>query len=499
MTRAEEVQVTPHTTAQKSAVGPVAAIAAVVAVVLTALSGRYGFHRDELYFLVAGDHPDWGYVDQPPLTPLIAKLSTTLFGTTPTGLRVASTIMCVATVVVVALVARELAGGRPAQIIAAGCAATSGYVVAVGHMVSTSSFDVLAWVTIAWLAIRLLRSQDGRWWIPIGAAVGISMLNKNLVVLLAAALLIAVLAVGPRRVVRSWWFVAGIGVALVIAAPNIWWQAKHGWPQLTVAGGISGDDGTENRIMFVPLQVVYLSIAFVPIWIAGFVRLWRDRTVRSIAVAYLILAVLVLLMGGKSYYTLPLLIVLIAAGCEPVARWMRDQKQFPTIVAAIGISAIMTAIISLPVLPPSALSVVNAINQEQGEQVGWRALTGAAAAGWAQIPAEDRASAVIFTSNYGEAGAIARYAADYDLPAPYSGHMSFADWGPPPDSADGPVLLVYQDGGSALERYFTECREVGRVDNQQDVDNEEQNAVIALCSGTVEPWSTLWPDLRRFY
>jgi len=484
------------------AAGPVTIVVVGVAAVLTALSARYGFHRDELYFLVAGAHPAWGYVDQPPLTPLVARAATATFGATPAGLRVASTLACAATVLVVALVARELNGGRRAQLLAALTAAASGFVLAVGHMVSTATFDLLAWVVIAWLALRLLRTGDGRWWLALGAAIGLATLNKYLVGLLAVALLLAVLAAGPREVLRSRWLAAGVVIAVVLAAPNLWWQAAHGWPQLTVAGGISADDGVENRTLFVPMQIAYLSPLLVPVWIAGIRRLWRDpglRWARSTALAYPVLCVFVVAAGGKPYYALPLLLVLTAAGCEPLARWTHGGWRVATVVTAGVVAAVTSALVSLPVLPADSLSGVNAINAEQGEQVGWPALATAVAARWSTIPAGDRTRAVIFAENYGEQGALARYGPRHNLPAPYSGHMSNADWGPPPDSADGPVLVVSQNGDRDIGWFFTGCREVGRVNTGRAVDNEEQGAHITLCAATARPWSALWPSLRHYY
>lgn len=489
---------------------PVAVVVTALTVVLTALSGRYGFHRDELYFLVAGDHPAWGYVDQPPLTPLLARAATAAFGETPEGLRVAATLLCAATVVVVALVARELGGGRGAQVLAALCASVSGYVLGVGHLVSTSTLDLLVWLLICWLVLRVLRTGDGRWWVAVGAVSGVGLQNKYLVVLLLAVALVAIAAVGPRPVLRSRWLAAGAAVAVLLALPNVWWQAAHDWPQLTVAGGISEDDGAENRLMFVPQQLMYLSPLLVPVWVAGIVSVWRDpalRWARAVVVAYALLCVAVPVSGGKPYYALPVLIVLMAAGCAPVLRWSRQPGggrgrgagRRGAVVAALAVSLVVDAVITLPVLPADAVNPVLAINPEPGEQIGWPALADAAADGWSKIPAGQRGEAVIFTSNYGEAGAIARYGPERGLPAPYSGHMSHADWGPPPDSADGPVLLVYQDGTEGRERYFTGCREVARVDNGEGVDNEEQNAVVALCAGPARPWSALWPDLRRFY
>jgi 4-amino-4-deoxy-L-arabinose transferase-like glycosyltransferase len=481
---------------------PVAIVAIGLVALLGALAPRYGFHRDELYFLLAGSHPAWGYVDQPPLTPLLARGATALFGDSPAGLRVLATLACGVTVLMVALIARELDGGRRAQTLAALSAAVSGFLLAVGHMVSTATFDLLAWLVIAWLALRLLRTGDGRWWLALGAAVGLAAENKYLVGMLVLALLAAVLVVGPRGVLRSGWPAAGVVVALVLAAPNLWWQATHGWPQLTVAGGISSDDGAENRVLFVPMQIAFLSPLLVPVWIAGFLRLWRDpvlRWARALAPAYLFLCVLVLASGGKPYYALPLLLVLTAAGCEPLARWMRGRWRAATVIAAGVVAAVSSALIALPVLPADSLSVVNAINAEQGEQVGWPELTSAVATQWSAIPAAQRSRAVIFTENYGEAGAIARYGPLHGLPRPYSGHMSTADWGPPPDAANGPVLVVRQAADGTIGQFFTGCREVGRVNTGRGVGNQEQGAQLTLCSGTTRPWSAMWADLRHYY
>ncbi|TDO47777.1 4-amino-4-deoxy-L-arabinose transferase-like glycosyltransferase [Kribbella sp. VKM Ac-2527] len=484
------------------AIVPVAAIALTVAAVLTALSGRYGYHRDELYFLVAGDHLAWGYVDQPPLTPLLARISTTIFGDTPAGLRVVATLACCLTVVVVALIAREFGSERRAQILAALAAAVAGFVLGTGHMVSTATFDLLAWMLICLFAIRLLRTGDGRWWIALGLTTGIALENKYLVVLPLAALLIAVLILGPRNVLKSWWLIAGVALACLLAAPNLIWQATHDWPQLTVAGGISEDDGTENRIMFAPLQLLQLSPFLVPIWIAGFLRLWRTPTLRwarPIALAYPILCVIVLATGGKSYYALPLLLVLVAAGCQPTIDWARGARRTTLLAAGLALTAITSAIFTLPVLPTSAVNAVLPINPEQGEQIGWPELAQTVATAWNQIPADQRATAVLFAGNYGQAGALARYGPQHGLPTPYSGHMSFADWPAPPDTQTGPVLLVEQERTPRYESHFTTCTQVATFTTPAEVDNEETNTAIVLCTAPTKPWSALWPALRRYY
>ncbi|TCC47382.1 glycosyltransferase family 39 protein [Kribbella pittospori] len=471
---------------------PVYAVAGVVAVVLTALSGRYGYHRDELYFMVAGQHLDWGYVDQPPLTPLIARISTEVFGNTPMGLRVLSTVASAITIVVVALIAREFGSERRGQLLAAICAAVSGFVLGVGHLVSTATYDLLAWMLIALFTIKLLRTTDSRWWLALGLTAGIALENKYLVVLPIGALLIAVLIVGPRSVLRSWWLLAGVAVAGIVALPNVLWQFQHDWPQLTVAGGISEDDGTENRIMFIPLQILQLSPFLVPVWVAGFRRMWRMPWARSVTLAYPLLCVVVLAVGGKSYYALPLLLVLVAAGVEPVLAWRRS-----VVAVGLALTALTSALFTLPVLPASAVDFVIPVNKEQGEQIGWQEMTTAVADVWNRIPSEQRGSATIFTGNYGEAGALRRFGPSHGLPPAYSGHMSFADWERPPDSNTGPVLLVEQERTPTFEAHFRDCEQVSTIDNI--VSNDEDGTALVLCDSPGAPWSTLWPDLRRYY
>lgn len=498
--QATETGVDRTTTLEAFAAGPVAVVVSVLAAILTALSGRYGFHRDELYFLVAGDHPAAGYVDQPPLTPLLARASTTLFGDTLVGLRVVATLAFVAIVVVVALVARELGGDRRVQLVAAVCGAVSSIVLVIGHMVSTATFDMLIWLLASWFVLRLLRTGDGRWYLAIGAVVGVGMLNKYLILLLVFGLLVSVLIVGPRRVLVTPWLAAGVVIAVLLALPNLWWQAANGWPQLTVAGGISAKDGTENRLMFIPLQLVYVSPPFVPILIAGLVRLWREIPwARAFAVAYPLLAVVVLAIGGKPYYVLPLLIVILAAGVEPAVRWAHSARRRTILAAVIAVAALVNAVATLPLLPPSVVNVVNAMNKEQGEQVGWPELARTVSTVWQRIPADERGRAVIFTQNYGEAGAIDRYGPDYGLPSAYSGHMSYADWGPPADSSDGPVVLVHYPGNRSIASNFRDCSVVARVDNGYGLENDEQGTVVQLCAGTAAPWSRVWGSLRHYY
>jgi 4-amino-4-deoxy-L-arabinose transferase-like glycosyltransferase len=477
--------------------GPVGVVLAVQAVVLAALSGRYGFHRDELYFLAAGRRLEWGYVDQPPLTPALARLATDVLGATPPGMRVVSTLCGMATALLVALAARELGGSRGAQVLAAAAVALGTFTLVVTHMLSTTTVDLVVWTALAVVLLRLTRTGDGRWWVVAGLVAGVGLLNKWLVLLLCAGWAVALLAVGPRRVLRSGWLAVGAAVALAVAAPSLVWQAANGWPQLALASGISESDGLENRLLLVPMQLAYLSPVLVPTLVAGVRRVWREpglRWARAAVLVYPVVAAVALVLGGKPYYVVPPAFVLVAAGAEPTVRWLAGsaaRRRWAAVAAAVGVA--VSAVVGLPVLPAAQLGPVLAMNGEAGEQVGWPELADTVAGAWSALPPGERTSAVLFTSNYGQAGAIDRYGPERGLPPAHSGHMSYADWGPPPESADGPVLVV----GEAAAR-FSGCAPVATHRSPDGVDNDEDGTVVSRCAPPPS-WAAAWPSLRHGY
>ncbi|MGW0433910.1 ArnT family glycosyltransferase [Micromonospora sp. NPDC003197] len=482
---------------------PLVAAAGLTSAVLLAASGRYGYHRDELYYRVAGRHLAWGYDDQPPLLPALARLTDSLSGGSLTALRLPTALVVGVTVFLVGLLTRELGGDRRAQLLAAIAWATTGVTLVSGHLLSTTPYDILCWTSIAWLLARWVRTRQDRLLLALGPVLGIGLLAKSLPLLFAAGLAVAVLISGPRELLRrpAVWVAAAI--AVLLWAPNLWWQATHGWPQLEMSEVIRAD--TDGPLGVLASQFLIMGPPLAVIWIAGLWRLLRTadaRPYRFLGWAYLIVLGLVLATGGREYYPAGAYPALFAAGAIATVGWLARGGQARRVVLAGGLvlNTVANIAIALPIYPVRVLphTPQAMMNYDAGETVGWPELVATVADVHRSLPAAEQATAVILTSNYGEAGAIDRYGRPLGLPTPYSGHLNFWRWGPPADSATGPVIAVGERVGRQLAPHCASATVVARHDNGYGVENEEQGQSIWLCRGLDRPWSQLWPELRRF-
>lgn len=476
--------------------------AGLVVALLVALAGRYGPHRDELYFLALGDRLAWGYPDQGPLTPALARAMDSLSPGSLTLLRLPSALAAGATVLITGRLARELGGGPRSEALAAACAAVGVIFLQVGHLLSTTTADLLAWTAITWIAVRAVRRGQDRLWPLAGLVLGFALLNKPLPAFLAAGLAAGVLISGPRRLLRSPWVWAGAGIALLMWLPWLAWQAERSWPQLEVSSAIAegGSTTSEPRWAFLPFQLLLVSPFLAPIWVAGLVRLFRDpelRELRFLAWAWVLLAAVFIVSGGKPYYLAGLFPVLLAAGAGQAEEWLgagRRRRRKALLAGALSVSAVAGPVIALPLLPLDKAGAVVAVNPDVGETVGWPELARTVAAVRARVPGGGRA--VLLARNYGEAGALDRYGPVLGLPPAYSGHNGYADLRVPPGDRS-PVVAVGFARGGQLERDFHRCVIRARIRSPHDIDNEENGAPVWVCAAPREPWSELWPRLRR--
>ncbi|MDX6324828.1 MAG: hypothetical protein QOK15_1182 [Nocardioidaceae bacterium] len=474
-----------------------AVVCAVLAVILVVASARYGYHRDELYFIVCGHHLAWSYPDQGVLTPLLARLFDTLGRGSLVVFRLPAVASVVAAAWMTGLTARELGGGSRAQVLATFTVAVSTVGLLAGHLLSTSTADFALWVAITWMVLRIARTGRTRLWVLVGILVAVALLNKDLVLVLVLSLTLGLFTTpGGTGLVFNRWYAVGAVIALAAWAPGLSWQAQHGWPQVELARMIREEYGTAGqRIGFLALQLVLFSIGATVLWVIGAWRAWRDpgwRFARVLATSWLVAFVVFVVTAGQGYYTAGTYPALIAAGAVVVER--RSWTLW-TMTAAVAVTSLITLPSVLPILPPSSLATSGWAGpaEQQLEMVGWPREVGLVASAYRSIPEPRRTRAVILTANYGEAGAIDRYRGEFGLPTAYSGLNAFGLWGPPPPSGR-PVVLVWED--RRPPSYLRGCRFVRRVGGP--VPNEEHDdARIFLCVGPRGTWASIWPSVAH--
>lgn len=480
--------------------GPVAGIAAGVLGVLLVCAGAYDYHADELYFRLLGLRGwAWGYVDQPPLTPMVVRAAMEVFGDSLWAIRVPAALCAAAVVVLGAMITAELGGGRRAQVLTALGLGSCTLVLSIGHWILTSSLDTVAWCAVLLFALRALLRGDGRWWVAAGVVCGAAMYAKYIVVLLPVSLLLGLALVGPRTPFRDRRLYLGAALALLIGLPNLLYQVFNDFPQLQMAQALGEIDGVDNRTLFVTNLLMLIGPVLVAFWVAGLVALLRRpewRPVRAVGVGYLLATAAALVIdGGRPDYTGGYLIGLFAAGCVVVDRWMeRRRRRVPLTLAGMAFSALLQVPLALPVIPESALAQWQ-ISSMTLESVGWPKLVDQVARVHQGLPEDERGRAVILAENFGQAGALDRYGGPYRLPQVYSGHNELHLWGPPPETAD--VVITVGELGGQPARDFARCEVVARVDNGLGVDNPEQGRPISVCRGPRAPWAELWPAYRH--
>lgn len=473
----------------------VAVVSGVLLVVLVATSQGYGWHRDELYFRMLP--PDWGYTDQPPLVPFLAR---TLAGVVdqPWAVRLPAAACAAASVVVAALLAREVGGDRRAQLLAATAVAGSTVTLLFGHVLLTSSLDLVVWPLVSLLVLRAVVREQPRWWVWTGVVVGLSTWNKLLVAMLLVSLAVGLVVTGRGRALLSRGVVVGGAAAAVLALPNLLYQATHGWPQLATGAALGASNGDEVRVTTWVFLVVATGPPLVAFWVAGCVALLRRpgwAGGRFLAAALPVLVLLTLLAGSQPYYPSGLLVVLVAVGAVPVTSWARSRPRRAVVLGAVALNTAVSAVVALPLVPLGLLggTPVPAMNQVAADQVDWPRYVEQVAAAWDALPDDERSRAAVVTANYGEAGAIARFGPALGLPPPYSGHNALADLGPPPDGTDVVVLV----GTERVRELFASCEVVDHLDNGLGVDNEEQGVEVAVCRDPTLPWAALWERVRH--
>ncbi|HXZ81346.1 MAG TPA: glycosyltransferase family 39 protein [Terriglobales bacterium] len=482
-------------------------LAAGTVVVHLLTGGRYGFHRDELATLDDARHLAWGYVAYPPVTPFFARLSLVVFGTSLAGFRVFAALAQALAVLLTGLMARELGGRRGAQLVAA--VAATPFCLGAGALMQYVSFDYLCWVLVAYFVLRLLRSDDPRWWLAIGSAIGLGMMSKYTMVFLVAGLVVGVVITDARRYLTSKWLWCGVALSLLIFLPNLIWQAQHHFISLEFLRHIHARDVRIGRTKnFLPRQLELTMFGF-PLAMAGiyyYLLSKLGKRFRVLGWMYLVPLILFVIAKGRWYYLGAGYPMLYAAGSVWGEQWLESLRPgWARAIRAVAwtllvADVLVVAATALPIAPIQSgwWKLAVRIQGDLREEIGWRELVETAAKIRDSLPEEDRTRLGILAGNYGEAGAINLYGPQYGLPTAISGINSFWERGygdPPPET-----LIVIGISGRFLDRNFTHCELVGHTWNRYGVRNEEteEHPDIFVCRGLRKSWPEFWKDFRYY-
>ena len=464
-----------------------------------ATAARYGYHRDELYFIAAANKPDWGYVDFPPATPMVAKVARGLFGDSLLGLRLLPALAGVAVVILAALIARELGAGASGQSIAAVGVLGAPVILGINSLLSTATFDMFWWSLIVFLITRLLRTQEAKLWVAVGAAIGFAFLTKYTVLVLVVALAIAFVVTPERKWIGSRWVWIGVLLALGIAVPNLRWQQESNWPTLEYLQHQDSSATADSRVTFLVEQVLNPGpIAFILV-VVGVVFLVRRSPTRVLGITILAAAGIFLLTEGKSYYTAALLPLAFAGAGVAVEGWVERHARPKTprpVIGALALAALVPLPIAIPLLPESAVvrGELYELRSDYADMFGWEELAASVDRVVGALDASERERTAVVTANYGEAGAVDMFSRTVD--EAFSGHNAYHLWGPPP--ADTATIVAVGFERSDLQAHCGSLRRAATIRNREGVKNIEYGRAIFVCRDLRGSVDDLWTDLKRY-
>ncbi|MGB8030021.1 MAG: glycosyltransferase family 39 protein [Terracidiphilus sp.] len=506
----------------RSALIPAALFAALAFLVhfVSSLWGShlgYGFFRDELYYLVCGHHLAWGYVDQPPLVAVQARIAETLFGLSPTGIRILSFAAGGVLVSLTGLLTWQLGGKRSAQVLAMTAVLAAPVFLGTSNFLSMNSFEPCFWMGSMLVLLRIADGSSGpRAWLIFGLLAGLGIENKHSAVFFLLALLVGVLLTPQRRILWSRWCAAGVALLILLALPNLIWQWVHHFPTYEMLNNIAHSDKNIKLppLAFLMAQVSILLIFAAPLWIGGLAWLAfarKARPWRFVALTYVVFLVMMMALHAKHYYVAPFYPVLFAAGAVALGAVTRRQWPSTAYSAVLALMLIaVTAPLMLTILPPDKYSTYTVhflardtksekysspLPQYLSDRFGWPQMVEGFAARYNALPSNVRAQTGIFCRNYGEASAVNVLGPKYGLPTAISGHQNYYYWGW--NGYTGESMLTLGSNRENYTDYYAEVIDLGPFDAPWIMDFEHLH--YFWLRHRKLPYAADWPDFKFWY
>lgn len=483
------------------------------------LSGRYGYFRDELYFLDCGRNLAWGYVDMAPMIALIARLALALGGSLHV-LRTLAGIGGAGIVAITMLIAWRLGGGRYAQALAGLCAFIVPEYLATGSLMTMNVFEAWFWMGCVYVLIRIIQTGNSWLWIWFGVLAGMGLMNKHSMLFFGSAVLAGVLLTEHRNELRKPWIWIAGAIAVLIFLTNLIWQVQHHFPTLEDLHNVkvSGKNVVLGPAAFLREQIFMMHPITFPVWVSGlwFFLLGRGKRYRMLGWIYLVLLVEFIVLHGKNYYLAPAYPMLLAGGAVAWDGWLEHGritrgKLWPkaAVAGVIAITGAMLAPLALPLLSPQGYVAYSEtlhltpsktevnhngpLPQFLGDQFGWPELVEQVASIYSAMPPEQRAKTAILAGNYGEAGAIDLLGPKYGLPTALSGHQNYYFWGTRGFAGDTVITIQY--GPHSLGEMCASFQEAAMHTDPWGM--AEENHEIYVCH-LKQPLGQMWEEQKHW-
>ena len=501
----------------------VAGMAAATFVLHMIFNGRYGYFRDEFDYIICGNHPAWGYVDQPPLVPILTRIFRAIFGDSLRSIRLMPALSASALILLTGIITCELGGRRFAVALSALTILIAPIYLSGGSLLTSNCcLEVLLWMGCVYFAILAAKHDQPRNWLWFGVVAGFGLQEKYSIAVLGFAIVVGLLLTGQRRFLLSKWLWLGGMAAFFIFLPNLLWNVAYHWPFVQLMRNIKaeGRDVVLSPWQYFSQQILLLDPVSVAIWITGviaFLAARRFQPYRFLGWAYLVGFAVFVVLKGKNYYLAPIYPVYLAAGCIVIDdainrlrqgwRWLK-----PVMVALLLAGGAIFAPLAMPILPiDQFIPYMNwlpikvprnehshmraALPQHYADQFGWDEIVQETVVAWNQIPSEERKDCGIFAQDYGQAGAIDFLGPRYGLPQSLSGHQTWWLWGP--RGYSGNCLIVLDDSRERLEELFEHVEFVGTSrDNPYAL---ERGLPVFICHGAkFGSLAQVWPKLKKW-
>lgn len=482
------------------------------------VANNYGYFRDELYYLAAGRHLAFGYVDFPPLIAFLAALMDLLTRDNLLGIHVISALAAACLTVVSGLMARELGGGRFAQVLAALASTFTVVFMATGSIFSMDVLDTLWWSLGAYVLIRLLRRNQPRLWLVFGLVAGIGLLTKLTILFFGFGVVVGLLLTPQRAHFRTKWPWLGGAIAALFALPYALWNLVNGLPTVEFWGHYGGLTGG-GPISFFATQLFTINPFMIPMVIAGLVFYFRTpegKLFRALGWTYVVLYVVLTLINAKAYFLAPAYPILYAGGAQVFERALAARPRWrwvgPAYASVMIVSGLLLAPLAMPVLPPAAFashygfltgsgnagagqSNAGTFPQYLGDRFGWDTMTATVAKVYDGLPPTEQAQTCIFTTNYGEASALSLLGGRYHLPPVISGHNNYFLWGP--GSCSGKVVITVGQTLADNQQSFGSVVQAATITCAYCMANEN-DVPVYICTQPKGDVRTIWPRVKHF-